>query len=42
MLQKIEERRQKPRQGPEVFSVALFGVTAIIVIAFLVLQTARW
>jgi hypothetical protein len=37
MLQKIEERRQEPRQNLEVFSLALFGVTAIIVIAFLVL-----
>jgi hypothetical protein len=36
MLQTPEERHQEPRQDdPEIFGVALFGLTVIIIIALL-------
>jgi len=50
MLQTSEKRRQEPRQDDsEIFSVALFGLTVIIIVAlltivlsFFVLQTVQW
>jgi len=44
MLQKATERHPAARQHPPdvIFSIALLGVAAIIVVIFLAIQLALW